>query len=454
MGCIVSSKKQTLAKDQIPVLRRRLTLGDVDDEDEKSSEPGDIDLNDSDRSLLLDLTTQQALDFVATDKWSGRKFSIGTETDQQGSNVPSFGSKTTKLAGEKFDDAKQHVGYACKKGLKPEAPNQDSFLIMKIEDRYALYGVFDGHGRKGHDVSNFIKDLLPRVLFSQKEIETDPGAALLHTFATLQSLLQKATAMKLLDATRSGSTCSVVLHMIKQNMIYIAHVGDSRVVLGRRTPAVGDSDSYDWQARDLTIDHKPDLPEERARIEQAGGVVVFDGGWNYRVFAKGKRDARGKRYPGLNMSRAMGDLQGFNDAGISALPDIRKSLVGVSPTAPQEDVPGPPGQPFLPKESELSSGLYSNAETADTEGRQPMRVPSVSSHGIDPQTDKFVLLCSDGVWEFIASETAVKEVGKFTDKEATPAAEHLCACAWDNWMREMGGQVVDDITAVVVHFSV
>merc|ERR1719401_2792735 len=114
-------------------------------------------------------------------------------------------------------------------------------------------------------------------------------------------------------------------------MLYVAHVGDSRVVLAKQVPQ---GQENVWVATDLTVDHKPDLPEERARIEKNGGVVVFDGGWNYRVFAKGKRDARGKRYPGLNMSRAMGDLSGFNDAGISCIPDVKQHWMAVQPTEP------------------------------------------------------------------------------------------------------------------------
>merc|ERR1719210_2616438 len=109
-------------------------------------------------------------------------------------------------------------------------------------------------------------------------------------------------------------------------MVYVAHVGDSRVVLGREDP--NQTTSHKWRAVDLTIDHKPNLPEERARIEKAGGMVIFDGGWNYRVYVKGKRDARGKRYPGLNMSRSMGDMAGSYDAGISAVPDVNRRAIG------------------------------------------------------------------------------------------------------------------------------
>lgn len=67
----------------------------------------------------------------------------------------------------------------------------------------------------------------------------------------------------------------------------------------------GEKASAEISAIDLTMDHKPDCPEERKRIEQAGGKVVFDGFYNYRVYN------RTGKYPGLNMSRALGDLGGY-----------------------------------------------------------------------------------------------------------------------------------------------
>lgn len=62
-------------------------------------------------------------------------------------------------------------------------------------------------------------------------------------------------------------------------------------------------------AEDLTIDHKPDLPEERHYIERNGGRVAFDGFANHRVYVKNGT------YPGLNMSRALGDILGSTHAG-------------------------------------------------------------------------------------------------------------------------------------------
>merc|ERR1711871_1657176 len=103
-------------------------------------------------------------------------------------------------------------------------------------------------------------------------------------------------------------------------MMHVAHVGDSRIVLAKR--AADNSDNL--TAFDLTKDHKPDDPAEKARIEANGGRVVFDGFYNHRIYAKGKR------YPGLNMSRALGDLLGYYDAGLCAVPDVKSHEVVTS----------------------------------------------------------------------------------------------------------------------------
>ncbi len=49
--------------------------------------------------------------------------------------------------------------------------------------------------------------------------------------------------------------------------MYVAHVGDSAVVLG-----VQDHPSDEFiRAVEITQDHKPDLPKEKERIEGLGG---------------------------------------------------------------------------------------------------------------------------------------------------------------------------------------
>merc|ERR1719238_2250117 len=92
----------------------------------------------------------------------------------------------------------------------------------------------------------------------------------------------------------------------------VSHVGDSRAVTSVRQGGK-------WETKDLTIDHKPNLPEEKRRIESADppGRVVFDGYYNHRVFAQKEM------IPGLNMSRAIGDIVAHQRAGLTAFPDTK-----------------------------------------------------------------------------------------------------------------------------------
>merc|ERR1719414_928079 len=100
-------------------------------------------------------------------------------------------------------------------------------------------------------------------------------------------------------------------HCMMSNMLWLAHVGDSRSILGSTDASVCNA---------LTQDHKPDLQAEKARIESADppGRVIFDGFFNHRVFAKTGM------YPGLNMSRALGDCVAHAQAGLTAQPDVRQ----------------------------------------------------------------------------------------------------------------------------------
>jgi len=77
--------------------------------------------------------------------------------------------------------------------------------------------------------------------------------------------------------------------IITESEIYCANAGDSRCVL-----------SYDGKTIEMSVDHKPELTTEKARIEKAGGFVEEN-----RV--KGI----------LNLSRSLGDLEYKQDASIS-----------------------------------------------------------------------------------------------------------------------------------------
>ena len=62
----------------------------------------------------------------------------------------------------------------------------------------------------------------------------------------------------------AGTTASIVL--IRGDLMYVAHVGDSAVVVGVKEPG-----EKNIRALEVTQDHKPELPKEKERIERLGG---------------------------------------------------------------------------------------------------------------------------------------------------------------------------------------
>lgn len=69
-----------------------------------------------------------------------------------------------------------------------------------------------------------------------------------------------ASMLELQLAQRCGSTGTVVL--VANDVVHVANVGDSSAVLCRGAEAL-----------ELTTTHRPDLPDEAARVQAAGGVV-------------------------------------------------------------------------------------------------------------------------------------------------------------------------------------
>lgn len=379
MGCGGSKNSDAVVEKE----RRRLSVGQVD---KTENEAAGADMSEDDRGLITGLNTESVIDMLSQgNQESDRKFSIGSQTDQ---SKTSFANKSMQQIGDDFDANTSGLGYTCRKGLKPESPNQDSWFILKVDGNFSIYGVFDGHGQKGHDVSNFVKENLPKLIIKDQRFKTDQQPAMLvDAFKKVQSLVSTADRMKKISAQMSGTTATLGVHDHASGKLTMSHVADSTAVLG----SWADESKKALKAIALTQDHKPNLKEEKARIEKNGGRVVFDGYANHRVYAKNAR------YPGLNMSRCLGDLLGHQDCGITCEPEV-------------------------------------------------------SERQINP-LDHVLLLCSDGVWEFVTPQEAVDIVLQFPSSKAMVAAERLAKEAWDRWIREEGGAVVDDITVVLVYLQ-
>jgi len=378
--------------------RRRLTLGVMD-------RPADLNPRlPTDNSGLINFLKSQRTSDISRSQ-AKRKLSLSSITNEVGQD--SFEEKsTTDECGKpnpnvnvKLEVNKLGIGVACKKGLKPESPNQDSFSLVYNSDEFLLTGVYDGHGAHGHHVSHFVKDILPKLLLNDPNRIKNPKAAFLDSFQRCQRLIEHSDKQGSLQAMMSGTTVTLVyipLDARNKGKVWVAHCGDSRVAMISHIPGTNSSNPNSLltlyprqvQGRNCTEDHKPSIPAEKRRIEEAGGRVIFDGFYNHRVFA------RGQMYPGLNMSRALGDIVGHREAGLSGVPEVTELTITSSDVA--------------------------------------------------------MLLCTDGVWEFVSAEDAAKECA---GKGVQRAVEDLARQSWDHWMADSENEISDDITAVIVEFG-
>lgn len=149
-----------------------------------------------------------------------------------------------------------------------------------------LFGVFDGHG--GKKISHYLKNNLPNFFTTKfkKNIFIKNDIFTKYT-NQVYDLLQNNLKEKHPRASEyCGSTACIGIFS-KENdkqYLWIINVGDSRAVLCNK----------EGKPIQLSVDHKPNLPEEKKRIESLGGKIVFDGvDWRVKT---------------LSLSRAFGDL--------------------------------------------------------------------------------------------------------------------------------------------------
>ena len=153
----------------------------------------------------------------------------------------------------------------------------------------------------GQAVALFAKKHLPELIKSSDHFKAEKYAdALVESFAKIDQLLATADGQKELmelvpshDQTKyvpsrdsaakrlAGKTgCTACVALVTQTSIFVANIGDSRCVVSKSAKAI-----------ELSMDHKPDLENEKKRIEASGGKVIG-----------------GRINGGINLSRSFGDL--------------------------------------------------------------------------------------------------------------------------------------------------
>ena len=280
--------------------------------------------------------------------------------------------------------------------------NQDSIVsftnINNIKD-FNIFGVLDGHGPEGHYVSQFSAKYIPLQIINNPQIKniSDPDKIyeilknnechiIMEAFLSCDEELKNAE----FNAYNSGTTCNLIIHI--GNHIICAYTGDSRAIVAYNEEQ--DLNLNNLKSAQLSLDFKPNIPEEEKRILMSGGTVRkmkneygIDIG-PYRVYAQGEK------FPGLAMSRSIGDLN-FKSIGI---------IVD----------------------------------------------PGISEYDLNNST-KYIVIASDGVWDYLSNDI-IKDIGKSYYLEDNPS--QFCHQILNNsviqWQKN--DIVIDDITAVVIFF--
>lgn len=292
--------------------------------------------------------------------------------------------------------------YLTQRGHYPDQPfkaNQDAVMVRERfaqDDGKHLFAVFDGHGETGAECAAFCKSKLPEAMMAQGAMLFQEPEKALH-----QALLRVNTELhkSFFDDSLSGTTACVIW-MDGEKMV-VSNVGDSRAVLATR-------DTHGrLVAKDLSIDQTPFRDDEVDRVKACGARVLtldqMEGRKDHTVkcwTVESECDGDPPRlwvqdgyYPGTAFTRSLGDSVAEN--------------IGVT------------------------------AEAEHT-------VRQISGD------DVYVILATDGVWEFVSSQTAVDMVATHGD-DIYKAAQELAAESYRLWLENE--RRTDDITISILKFS-
>jgi len=178
--------------------------------------------------------------------------------------------------------------------------------------------------------------------------------------------------------------------MILGQKLFCSNVGDSRGIVVKLNDGK-------IQAQAISRDQKPDQADEAARIHRCGGRIDSFRDHNKEPIGPLRVWLKKEDIPGLAMTRSFGDAVAAS-VGVNGEPEIL--------------------------ELDLA------------------------------RDDKFIVVASDGVWEFLENEDIAKIVAPFFEiKNAEKAAEAVVRESYLRWKREEEG-IVDDITCVIVFLDV
>lgn len=209
--------------------------------------------------------------------------------------------------------------------------NQDRVVILhnilQIPN-FSQFCILDGHGQNGHYISEICKSFLQNYynnsfLYYFPRFCSDKPVSSLNAYVSSSDIYKKLvnnnydlirkcfqaldTKIKKSEYEKDFSGTTACQVFITDNKIICANIGDSRAIMIKKRNKIVP----------LSNDHKPSMISERNRIEFLGGEIkqTENKKGPLRIWVKGKE------YPGLAMSRSLGDFVA-KDIGVISEPEI------------------------------------------------------------------------------------------------------------------------------------
>ncbi|KAG3119536.1 Protein phosphatase 2C and cyclic nucleotide-binding/kinase domain-containing protein [Phytophthora idaei] len=307
----------------------------------------------------------------------------------------------------KIGDYNLRYSYNSKRGYYPEArkkANQDSYYCethFAGDDEKAFFAVFDGHGQYGDICSQFAAEQLPENIIKNLDENISILPALTRAHVQTNRAMHEAS----FDDSMSGTTSISVLFC--GNEIHVSNVGDSRAIIAQENLKASTREGEaNLVAKPLSIDQTPFRKDERVRVKKCGariltvdqveGLEPIHENWGLSLGDEIDENGDPPRiwhpygqYPGTAFTRSIGDL--------------------------------------------VSEELGVTAE------------PEILCKGLNPH-DKFIIIASDGVFEFLTSQNVVDIVKRY--ENPSEACHALVEEAYNRWLQfEVR---TDDITAICI----
>ena len=225
-------------------------------------------------------------------------------------------SKRKKQNKKNENEIKNIFGFS-KDGIKSCA-GQDtySFFGFEVENTNIRFlGVYDGHGDKGKEASTFIEKEIKKLVTDNKNkirkwsLQANSRDMITKMFVDGYKKIQNL--MKKQDPQFELSGSCAVSALLIDKVCYVINLGDSRAVIGGKL-------IDNIFAIQMSVDHKPSLPEEMERIKKSGGEVKIPNegaGGPMRVYKLNENS------PGLAVARSLGDCYG-HECGVSEEPQV------------------------------------------------------------------------------------------------------------------------------------